>query len=185
VVEWCARLLLRRFGGRKYAGHLFGNRDELRRAVQESEQMFTSEERMMITRVLDLENVTVREIAKPLAEAVTVDASMRVTEALRVLRESGLTRLPVWQEQGGKKRIAGLFSAESILFGTLPVPATTVSELITPGLFVDEDLRLHAAMERLQRGGQRMAIVLARDGREIGLVSLEDILKTMFGEVRF
>jgi CBS domain containing-hemolysin-like protein len=40
------------------------------------------------------------------------------------------------------------------------------------------------ALDRLQRGGQRLAVVLGRDGREVGIVSLADILKTIFGEVK-
>ena len=51
-------------------------------------------------------------------------------------------------------------------------------------MFLAEDLRLDAALERMQRGGQRLAVVLGRDGREVGIVGLEDILRTIFGEVR-
>ncbi len=185
LVEWVARGLLRWTGGRKFSGHLFGNREELRQVVQESEQMFTSEERTMITRVLELENLTVRHITKPLAEAVTISAEAPVSTVMELFRANGHTRLPVWQERDGKKRIAGLVSAESLLFGTEPAPTAKVSEMITPGLFLNEDLRLAAALERMQRGGQRLAIVLGRDGQEIGIVALEDILKTVFGEVRF
>lgn len=184
VVEWCARLLLRWSGGKKFSGHLFGNREELRQAVQESEQMFSSEERVMITRVLDLENATLRQIAKPLSEAVTISAAATVADAMKLLREHGFTRLPVWQDREGEKRIAGLVSAEVLLFGPPQDATRKVSELIVPGLFLAEDLRLDAALERMQRGGQRLAVVLGRDGRETGIVSLEDILKTIFGEVR-
>lgn len=184
VMEWGARWLLRWSGGKKFSGHLFGNREELRQAFQESEQVFTTEERTMISRVLDLENATVRHITKPLAEAVTISAEAPVAAAMRLLRESGHTRLPVWQDRDGAPRIAGLVSAETLLFGA-PVEATRkVAEVITPGLFLTEDLRLDAALERLQRGGQRLAVVLSREGREIGIVGLEDILKTIFGEVR-
>lgn len=184
VMEWGARWMLRWSGGKKFSGHLFGNREELRQAFQESEQVFTSEERTMINRVLDLENATVRQITKPLAEAVTISAEAPVAEAMRLLRESGHTRLPVWQNRDGAQRIAGLVSAESLLFGPPVEPTRKVAELITPGLFLAEDLRLDAALERLQRGGQRLAVVLSREGREIGIVGLEDILKTIFGEVR-
>ena len=55
---------------------------------------------------------------------------------------------------------------------------------MTPALFMDEDMRLEVALRRMQRAGQRLAIVLARDGDEIGIVTLEDILKVMFGEVK-
>jgi CBS domain containing-hemolysin-like protein len=70
------------------------------------------------------------------------------------------------------------------MFSAEQNPARKVSEMIAPGLFVDENARLDIALERLQRGGQRLAVVLGRDGQEVGIVGLEDILKTIFGEVR-
>ena len=53
-----------------------------------------------------------------------------------------------------------------------------------PALYLDEELRLEAALKRMQRSGQRLAIVLGRDRRETGIVSLQDILQVIFGEVR-
>jgi putative hemolysin len=184
VVEWCAQWLLRWSEGRKFSGHLFGNREELREAMKESAQVFSSEERQMITRVLDLENVTVRQITKPLPEAVTIAGEATVADAMKLFRESGYTRLPVWQQREGGRRIAGLVSAESLIFNAELAATRPVAELIAPGLFLAEDSRLDAALERMQRGGQRLAVVLGRDGREVGIVGLEDILKTIFGEVR-
>jgi CBS domain containing-hemolysin-like protein len=184
VVEWCARLLLKWTGGKKFSGQLFGNREELRQAMQESEQVFSTEEQGMINRVLDLENLTVRQIIKPMADVVTISAEATAADALKVFRESGHTRLPVWQQRDGAQRIAGILSAESLMFSAEQNPARKVSEMIAPGLFVDENARLDIALERLQRGGQRVAVVLGRDGQEVGIVGLEDILKTIFGEVR-
>ena len=62
--------------------------------------------------------------------------------------------------------------------------AQPVAQWILPALFLAEDLRLDAALERMQRSGQRLAVVLGRDGREVGIVTLADILRTIFGEVR-
>jgi CBS domain containing-hemolysin-like protein len=59
-----------------------------------------------------------------------------------------------------------------------------VSMHMTPALFMEEDVRLEIALRRMQRAGQRLAIVLARDGSEVGIVTLEGILKLMFGEVK-
>jgi len=76
VVEWCARMLLRWTGGKRFSGHLFGNREELRMATQESEQVFSTEERAMINRVLDLENVTVRQIGQEELTALDPDGTL-------------------------------------------------------------------------------------------------------------
>jgi CBS domain containing-hemolysin-like protein len=59
----------------------------------------------------------------------------------------------------------------------------TAADYVRPALYLDEDLRLEVALRRMQRSGQRLAVVLGRDRREIGIVSLQDILKVVFGEV--
>lgn len=184
VVEWVSWMLLRWSGGKMYAGHLFGNREELRLVTQDSEQVFSSEERAMINRVLDLENLTVRQIMKPLIVATTITVEATVADALKLFRESGLTRLPVWQQRGDTRRIAGMVSAEGLIYNEHLDQSRKVSEVIVPALFMDENLRLDVALDRLQRSGQRLALVLGRDGREVGIVSLADMLKTVFGEVK-
>ena len=63
-------------------------------------------------------------------------------------------------------------------------PDKPVGDYVRPALYVEEDLRLEAALHRMQRAGQRLAVVLARDGKETGLVGLEDILKAIFGDVK-
>jgi CBS domain containing-hemolysin-like protein len=55
---------------------------------------------------------------------------------------------------------------------------------MTPAFFVNENMRLEIAFRLMQRAGHRLAIVLARNGTEIGVLSLEDILKVLFGEVK-
>ena len=72
IVEDVSRLMLRWTGGRAFTGRLFGNREEMRAVMQESAQALTSDERAMINRVLDLQNFTVRQIATPLAQTVTI-----------------------------------------------------------------------------------------------------------------
>jgi CBS domain containing-hemolysin-like protein len=184
VVEACSRAILGWTGGKAFTGHLFGNREELRLAMQESAQMFSSEERAMISRVLELPNLSVRQIARAMPEAVTVVTETPVGEVLALCRERRLTRLPVWQAREGKRRIAGMVNIGRLLFSADLDVTRSVADYLSPALFLEEDLRLEQALSRMQRGGQRLAVVLGRDGGEVGIVSLEDILKTIFGEVK-
>lgn len=184
LVEKMSAGLLRWTGGKAFTGHLFGNREELRFVMQESAQAFSSEERAMIGRVLDLQSLTVRQIMKPLALVTTVSGEMTVEEVLTIAREHEFNRLPVWQSQGGKRRIAGLISIAALLFQTDGDARKPAAAFVQPALYVEEDLRAEAALRRMQRSGQRLAIVLNREKREIGVLSLEDILRAVFGEVR-
>ncbi len=183
LVEWCSRMLLRWTGGKVFTGHLFGNREELRLVMQESAQAFSSEERSMINRVLDLQNLTVRQVATPWAQAAAVTVQTRIAEVLALCRERQLTRLPVWETRDGQQRVAGMVSLNALLFQSDLNPDKPVAEFVKPAIYLDEDLRLEVALRRLQRSGQRLAVVLGRDRREIGIVSLRDILKVLFGDV--
>lgn len=183
LVEWFSGLLLRWRGGKTFTGHLFGNREELRLVMQESAQGFTSEERAMINRVLDLQSLTVRQVVKPLEPAATASTQTPVSEVLTLCRERKVTRLPVWETQDGQRRVRGLISLKSLLFESDLDPNKPIGNYMKPALFLNEDMRLEVALRRMQRSGQRLAIVLGREGREIGLVTLQDVLKVIFGEV--
>jgi CBS domain containing-hemolysin-like protein len=184
IVEGVSQAMLRVTGGQTFTGRLFGNREEMRAVMRESSPAFTSDEHAMINRVLDLQNFSVRQITTPLAELVTVESQMPVGIALNLARERKFSRLPVWETRDGRPRIAGLLAVGPLLFrDDLDLQKPAVAHM-TPALFLGEDTRLEVALRRMQRAGERMAIVLARDGHEIGVASLEDILKVMFGEVK-
>ncbi len=183
LLERSSRWLLRWTGGKVFTGHLFGNRDELRLVMQESAQALTSEERSMINRVFDLQNLIVGQIMIPLAQVVSVNARAPMSEVLSLCRDRRLTRLPVWEGQGDQRRIVGLVSLKELLYHPALDTGKAVLDYVKPALYLDENLRLEVALRRMQRSGQRLAIVLGRDKRELGIVSLQDILRVIFGDV--
>jgi putative hemolysin len=184
LVEATSAGTLHWMGGHAFTGRPFGNREEMRAVMQESAQALTTGERAMINRVLDLQTLAVRQIATPLAQVVTVETQTPLGDALALARERKFSRLPVWETRDGQHRIAGLLMLGPLLFHDdldLQKPAAAH---MTPALFLDEDTRLEVALRRMQRAGERLAVVLGRDRLEAGVVTLEDILKVMFGEVK-
>jgi len=179
-----SRGLLRWTGGKTFTGHLFGSREEMRLVMQESAQGLTSEERVMINRVLDLQNVTVRHVTIPMDQAATVTTQTPMGEALKLSQEMKFSRLPVWRTEGSQRRIVGIVSLRAVLYQAELDLAKTAGDYVKPALYLEEDMRLEAALKRMQRSGQRLAIVLGQGQREVGIVSLQDILKVIFGEVR-
>jgi putative hemolysin len=184
LVEWVSRLILHWTGGNVFTGHLFGNREELRLVMQESGQSLTSEERAMIGRVLDLQSLTVRQVDVPLAESLTVMLGTPMTEVFALCRERQLTRLPVLESADGQKRVVGIIDLDLLIYRSDLDLEKRAGDFVKPALYLDEDLRLEIALQKMQRGGQRLAIVLGRDRREVGILTLEDILKVIFGEMK-
>ncbi len=184
LMEGVSQIMLRWTGTRVFTGRLFGNREEMRAVMAEAAQALTTEEHAMINRVLDLQHFTVTQITVPLAKAFSVAADAPLREALALARQKNLSRLPVWEWRDGQRRIAGMLEVNQLLFRETLDESRPAAEFLSPALFLDEDTRLEIALRQLQRAGQRLAIVLARDRSEAGVVALEDILKLMFGEVQ-
>ena len=184
VVRAVSRGMQRWTEARAFTGHLFGTREEMRLVMQESAQDLTSEERQMINRVLDLQNLTVREIAIPLARVWSVPADAPLQAALTLAREHKVSRLPVWHQAPAGRRIAGILSLRPLLYQADLDPGRRAGDFLKPALYLEEGLRLEEALQRMRKSGERLAIVLGREQRETGILTLEDILKVIFGEVR-
>jgi len=183
LAAWFSAKLLPWTGGKVFTGRLSGGRDELRFVMQESSHSLSVEEKGMINRVLDLQNVTVARVVVSLANTVTVTTGTLMEEVFRISREKNLTRLPVIQNVSGRDQIIGIVSLKKLFYREDLDLKKTAGDYVSPALYLQEDLRLEEALRRLQKSGRRLAVVLNRDQREIGIVSLQDILKTIFGEV--
>jgi len=181
VAGWFSSGLLYLTGGKAFTGRLFGSREELRFIMQESSPSLTSEEKMMINRVLDLPNVRVRHVMMPLSNTVTVNAATTMGKVLEICREKNLTRVPV--VDASAKRIVGIINLERVLYQSGVDPTRPAHEYMQSASFMSEELNLEAALRRMQNTGARLAVVLGPNHREIGIISLQDILKVIFGEV--
>jgi len=179
-----SRILLRWTGGARFTGHLFGNRDELRMLMQETGQALSSEERTMINRVLDLQNRSLSEIVVPFDRVSMLPVNATIGQLLALRRERGFSRYPIFRESGGKRTVVGFVNCKRVLYEVDLNPARPLAEFLKPSLFLDGVLRLDVALRQMQRSGQRLAIVLGPEQQELGIVSLTDILQTIFGEVR-
>jgi putative hemolysin len=184
AVEGGSRLALRWGGSQVFTGRLFGNREEMRAVMAEAAQALTSEEHAMVNRILDLQHFTVAQLTIPLDKTSLASGAAPLREALMLAREKNLSRLPVWETRDGRKRIAGIVDITALLFRETLELEKPVAEFMSPALFLEDSTRLEIALRRMQRAGQRLGVVLARDGGEAGVVALEDILKLMFGEVK-
>ncbi|HWD21321.1 MAG TPA: CNNM domain-containing protein [Verrucomicrobiae bacterium] len=181
VADWFARGLLRLTGGRAFTGRLFGSREELRFMMQEAAHGLTSEERLMINRVLDLQTMRAGRVTVPMANVAVVEATAPLSAALALSRERQVTRLPVIDQRTG--RIIGVIGVDQVLYREDVDVTRSARDYMQPAYFLPADVHLEEAMRRMQRAGVRLAVVLAPDQRELGVLSLQDILKVIFGRV--
>jgi CBS domain containing-hemolysin-like protein len=183
VIQRFSNLFLKWTGGQAYTGKIFSSRKELRMAVQQSTEGLTTEERGMITRVLDLQQTTVSQLMLPFWRLPDLHAHLTGNELLQAARETNRNHLPVWEDLS-RRRIAGVVDFRSILYGTESERARPLGERMTPALYISDHVVVEEALRRLQRSGQPLAIVLDAARREVGVIGFEEILRSIFGEVR-
>jgi CBS domain containing-hemolysin-like protein len=135
----------------------------------------------MVNRVLDLQSRTVGEVMRPLAQVTTIPPELPTEAFLRLCRETGREHLPVRGPDAG--RIQGVMSLRAVLYRADVDRERPVKDYLTPALELDAALRLEEALKRLQRSRQRLAIVTGRDREAVGLLTLGDVLRFLFGEV--
>ena len=158
--------------------------DEVTEVAEDSDDESTQEEeeRRLITSVLEFSETIVREVMVPRTDMVTIGSDATSDEALDVVIEHGYSRLPVTGE--GTDDIVGFAYAKDLLKimdrGTGPQPVT---ELMRPVYFVPETKRVSDLLRDMQAGKVHMAVVVDEFGGTAGLVTIEDLIEELVGEI--
>jgi len=141
-------------------------------------------QRDMLLGVFMMADTTVDEVMTPRLDLVGIDVSAPYDELLRVFKESGHTRLPVFD--GSPDAVLGVVFAKDLVpiaLGLKPRPDEW-RELVRPAAYVPESKVLDAQLHDFQRGRAHIAIVVDEFGGTSGVVTLEDILEEVVGEIR-
>lgn len=161
-------------------------RDEtLSQMVDASEKagLIESDEREMITGVLQLDRTLTREIMVPRIDVIAVDVATSLRRALDVMIAGAHSRLPIYEES--IDHIVGLLYSKDLLKALRDGNAdVTVRTLMRPVYFVPESKRLDELLQELQRTKVHMAIVVDEYGGTAGIVTIEDVLEEIVGEIQ-
>jgi putative hemolysin len=159
--------------------------EELRLFIDagEEEGYIEKDEREMIASICDFNETLVREIMVPRIDMVALEVGSSLEDALDTVVETGYSRIPVYD--GSIESIVGILNAKDLLphlkEGGGPPP--TLRELLRPAYFVPETNKVGEILEELQRQRIQMAIVVDEYGGIAGLVTVEDALEEIVGEI--
>jgi CBS domain containing-hemolysin-like protein len=162
-----------------------GSPDELKRLIAESHAggHIDLGEAGMLTGVFHLHEQEARQVMTPIPAVVTIDVSQDVEQALQQCVASGHTRLLVTEEED-RDRVRGIVHA-STLIGQLMQdgPHAPVQPLVHDAPIVPETKPLDDLLAELQRQRTSMAVVADEYGRVVGIVTVEDIIEEVVGEI--
>jgi CBS domain containing-hemolysin-like protein len=146
------------------------------------EAVIEREERKLIHSIIDFGDTVAREVMVPRPDMVTVNADSTTSEAADVASSAGVSRVPVCGN--GIDDIVGVVYVKDIMKAEREESgAEPVSSIMRQAQFVPETKRIAEVMREMQAGKQHMAIVVDEYGGTAGLITLEDVLEELVGEI--
>jgi putative hemolysin len=180
-----ADLFTRLFGGDHPESVPAGSEEELLIITRDdtNDGVIEPEERKMIDNVLRLEETTARDIMVPRVDIVAVAEDASSQEIVDAITEKGHSRLPVYRESIDE--IVGVLYAKDLLPFVIGSTRTLpVKQLLRPAYVVPESKRLDDLLGELRRNRVHIAVVADEYGGTAGLVTIEDILEEIVGEIQ-
>ena len=166
-------------------GHAGNGEPGLQVEEEIAEEPLERHERAMIHAILHLDETPVRELMVPRVDVVSLDVTSSLEDAVQRLLESGHSRLPLYEET--KDNIVGiLYSRDLLAAGAHGANAASsaVRDLMRPAFFVPESKRVDEMLTEFQERRVHLAIVVDEYGGVAGIVTIEDLLEEIVGEIQ-
>lgn len=185
LVVWLSNAISRPFGAGAEGGLPFVTEEEIKTLVDagEEEGSIQEEEKEMIYSIFELGDTLVREVMVPRIDMVALDVTTPMVEALDSIMEAGHSRIPVYEET--IDNVMGVLYAKDLLpylrDGQTDVP---LKGILREAYFIPETKKASDLLPDLQQRRVHMAIVVDEYGGVAGLVTIEDLLEEIVGEIQ-
>jgi CBS domain containing-hemolysin-like protein len=173
--------------GRGYREGPFSSEVEIREIVDMAEARGVVErgERRMIQSVFELGDTIAREVMVPRTDIVWIESNRPVTQALAIALRSGFSRIPVVAENIDD--VVGIVYLKDVIRRTQDperAKQTKIEEVMRPATFVPESKPVDELLSEMQTRNSHMAVVIDEYGGTAGLITIEDILEEIVGEIQ-
>lgn len=177
-----ANLMLRMVGVKNQHEHDTHSEEELRLLIGESREAekIDANEYELIQNVFEFDNYTVRQILVPRTQISAVPIETTVTEMIEHCLNEGFTRIPVYEET--IDNVKGIVHVKDLL-KLVQNPEKTLKDVLRQPYFVSSNKRIVDLLREFQRTKTQIAIVVDEYGGTLGIVTLEDIVEELVGEI--
>ncbi len=157
-------------------------RDELQTMIR-NDVVLDAEEKRMLIGVLDVSDNQVRDVMVPRSQMVVIDLEDDFDETLKMIVESGHSRFPVIGED--RDEVLGILLAKDLLryYGSDSAKALPLQKLLRSAVLIPESKRLNALLREFRASHNHMAIVVDEYGGIAGLLTIEDVLEEIVGDI--
>lgn len=149
--------------------------------LSEEEGVLNKNEKELVHRSLDFDDILVGEILKPRIDIIAVDINQSIEEIKNIFFQERYSRVPIYD--GSIDNIIGILSERDFLTSLIKDEEVDLRKLIRDPLLVVESMKVSALLPELQKHKIHMAIVIDEFGGTSGLITMEDILEEIVGEI--
>ena len=167
----------------KAEGRAFITREEVQQIVAEGHEtgVFSAAESEYIRNIFDFTHTSVREVMVPRTRMAALDLDLSHEEMLQFILENEYSRYPVYRES--IENIAGVIHGKDFLGRIVTEPEFDINAIIRPPFYVPEGKKVNDLLKEMQRKRTHMALVVDEYGGLSGLVTTEDLLEELVGEI--
>ena len=184
VLNYSGIIVLRAIGIKAAPEHIASySEEELRHLIALSHKSghLIEEERQMINNVFDFTEATVESVMMPRPEIEALDAELSPAQMLEIFEQMGYSRMPVYRDS--IDNVIGVLLHKD-LSRLVRSGGASIDEILRPAVFLPPYVKLHEALRRLRRSNAHMAMVVDEHGGVEGLVTLEDMIEEIVGDIR-
>jgi putative hemolysin len=185
LMVWLSNLLVAPFGGTPFSGTALITEEEIKTLVDagEEEGVIEEEEKEMIYSIFEFGDTLAREVMVPRMDIVALDADASLQEALDLIISAGHSRIPVFE--GSVDHILGVLYAKDLLSWLRDErEGVSLREILRPAYFVPETKKVDDLLREMQQRRVHITILVDEYGGTAGLVTVEDILEEIVGEIQ-
>lgn len=157
--------------------------EELRLMIEvgKEEGVLTEEERKMLHRIFEFGDIKVGDVMVPKDKIIAVDIAITAEKLLDMFVEEGHARLPVYE--GTIEHITGIIYARDLLYTLRDKGLFLIQDLIHPPYYVSPSLKVNELLRKFQADKLQIAVVVNEKKKTLGLVTLEDLIEEIVGEI--
>ncbi len=183
ILRGSTNLLLKPFGKRAFSERGYISEEEIKLLIEEGKErgIFEAEEKELIHSVFEFTDMSVKEVMVPSTQMVMISLSMSMEDIKTIIAEEQFSRYPVFGKD--LNDIRGILYAKDFL-NTLAMGRADIRKLIKPPFFIPETMKISNLLREMQKKRIHMALVIDEYGGVSGLVTMEDLLEEIVGEIR-
>lgn len=184
ILTTSTNIILRPFGRKAFTQRAYISEEEIKLLIREGKDrgIFEPAEQELIHSIFEFTDISVNEVMVPVSKMVAIDMTRPTEEIISMIAEDRFSRYPVYVKDYND--IRGILYEKDIFNIMAMQRVVDIRKILHPPLFIPETMKISRLLREMQRKRVHMAIVIDEYGSVSGLVTIEDLLEEIVGEIR-